>query len=68
MEAITAIPIVYIIIYIIAVIGTLAAFSFAADEKGYKHTGMIIFLAVFGTPILAALYVVALPDKNLRQQ
>lgn len=51
---------------VIAWIMSIYMFIDAARAKGYKmkKTGMIWFVGIFTTPIVAGLYVNALPDKS----
>lgn len=51
---------------IVAWIMSISMFIDAARAKGYKmkKTGMIWFVGIFATPIVAGLYVNALPNKN----
>lgn len=51
---------------IVAWIMSINMFIDAARAKGYKmkKTGMIWFVGIFATPIVAGLYVNALPNKN----
>lgn len=51
---------------IVAWIMSINMFIDAARAKGYKmkKTGVIWFVAIFATPIVAGLYVNALPNKN----
>ena len=51
---------------IVAWIMSINMFIDAARAKGYKmkKTGVIWFVGIFATPIVAGLYVNALPNKN----
>lgn len=51
---------------IVAWIMSISMFIDAARAKGYKmkKTGVIWFVGIFATPIVAGLYVNALPDKS----
>lgn len=51
---------------IVAWIMSISMFIDAARAKGYKmkKTGMIWFVGIIATPIVAGLYVNALPDKS----
>ena len=51
---------------IVAWIMSISMFIDAARAKGYKmkKTGVIWFVGIFATPIVAGLYVNALPNKN----
>ena len=51
---------------IVAWIMSISMFIDAARAKGYKmkKAGVIWFVGIFATPIVAGLYVNALPNKN----
>ena len=57
---------ILIIVIVFSYIFSVIAFTRLANEKGHEDkTGKVVALAILGTPILAALYVAALPDKKL---
>lgn len=45
----------------------ISLFAKIAKEKGYFEdgAGILWFMGIFATPIVAGLYVLALPDKNV---
>lgn len=60
---------VLLIIIIVAYFYSINAFMKLATEKGHvDKTGRVLAIALLGTPILAALYVIALPDNKLAER
>ena len=54
---------VLFIVPLIAYILAVKAFADLAEGKGYK-TGLIWFIGLFATPIVAGLYTMQLPEKK----
>lgn len=58
--------IILFILVVVAYFFSIHIFMKLASEKGHTDkTGMVLAIALLGTPILAALYVAALPDTKL---